>query len=209
MSEPKVSIDMKKKQSSGVFVTTFPNEGYIDDKEKNMSIECLIGFVFDQLAQNFQKFDLGFQEIKTKSFDSSPPFPGDQFNPLQAITSILEGKKADVNDFFGNLKFARVGGVPSSIVGVASSVKEEGEESVGNREETGGSSAQKLANGLLSIPFSNVERLRSTLSTVSLTELIELLPQLGRSSKDYPDKKKLISVQDFFRYTESEGMSLK
>lgn len=58
---------------------------------------------------------------------------------------------------------------------------------------------------MLSIPLSNVERLRTTLSTVSIIELIELLPQLGRPSKDHPDKKKLISVQDFFRYTEAEG----
>jgi phosphatidylinositol phospholipase C delta len=63
---------------------------------------------------------------------------------------------------------------------------------------------------LLNIPLSNVERLRSTLSTVSLTELIELVPQLvGRlstSGDSHPDKKKLFSVQDFFRYTEFEGI---
>nr|GEU73259.1 mitochondrial substrate carrier family protein C [Tanacetum cinerariifolium] len=29
--------------------------------------------------------------------------------------------------------------------------------------------------------------------------------ELGRSTKDHPDKKKLFSVQDFFRYTEAEG----
>lgn len=129
-----------------------------------------------------------------------------KFDHLKAITSILEGRKADVNGFLGNLSFARVGGV-ASIVGITSSVKEPGTDgdATGNREEASGSSPQKLANGLLNIPLSNVERLRSTLSTVSLTELIELVPQLGRPSKDYPDKKKLFSVQDFFRYTESEG----
>uniref|UniRef100_A0A0A9E619 EF-hand domain-containing protein n=1 Tax=Arundo donax TaxID=35708 RepID=A0A0A9E619_ARUDO len=68
---------------------------------------------------------------------------------------------------------------------------------------------QRLAGRLLNIPLSNVERLRSTLPTVLLTELIELVPQLvGRSSTSadgHPDKKKLFSVQDFFRYAEIEG----
>ncbi|KAF3963679.1 hypothetical protein CMV_011954 [Castanea mollissima] len=119
---------------------------------------------------------------------------------------MLEGRKADVNGFLENLRFARVGGVPSGVVGVTSSVDEEGDDGVttGNREETGGTLPQKLASGILSIPLSNVECLRSTLSTVSLTELIEPVPQLGRTSTDYPDKKKLFSVQDFFRYTEAE-----
>ncbi|WVY94524.1 hypothetical protein V8G54_033612 [Vigna mungo] len=42
-------------------------------------------------------------------------------------------------------------------------------------------------------------------SIVSLTKLVELLAQLGKTSKDHRDKKKLISVQDFFRYIEVEG----
>uniref|UniRef100_A0A5B6ZI54 Putative Mitochondrial substrate carrier family protein isoform 1 n=1 Tax=Davidia involucrata TaxID=16924 RepID=A0A5B6ZI54_DAVIN len=205
----RVSCEVNQKQSSGSFATTmFQNEDAKHEQGKNMSIECFIGFIFDQLTQNLQKFDLGVIESECESCDSSPPpCLTNQFNHLRAITSILEGKKADVNGFLGNLRFARVGGVPSSIVGEASSVKEEGDDSIAasKREETGGSSPQKLANGLFSIPLSNVERLRSSLSTVSLTELIELVPQLGRSPKDYPDKKKLFSVQDFFRYTESEG----
>lgn len=44
--------------------------------------------------------------------------------------------------------------------------------------------------------------------TVSLKELVEFLPRVGRISKEeHPDKKGLLSVQDFFRYTEAEGMS--
>lgn len=155
-------------------------------------LECFIGFVFDKLTLNLQKLEESVQE-------------GDKI-----VKGILDGGRADVNVFLGNLRFAKVGGVPSGVVGVASSVDDEdGGESVNaeNGDEAGGISPQKLASGLLSIPLSNVERLRSTLSTVSLTELIELVPHLGRPSntKDYPDKKKLFSVQDFFRYTESEG----
>lgn len=202
--KPKVACEVKQRESKEQCVGTFGNEG------KHVSLECFMGFIFDQLAQNLQMFDQGVQEDSHKSCDdaSLPPTPSSHFDHLRALTTILEGRKADVNGFLGNLRFARVGGVPSGVVGVTSSEDEEGDDGVtaGNREETGGISPQKLASGILSIPLSNVERLRSTLSTVSLTELIELVPQLGRTSTDYPDKKKLFSVQDFFRYTEAEGM---
>ncbi|XVF75506.1 hypothetical protein PTKIN_Ptkin13bG0193100 [Pterospermum kingtungense] len=183
------------------------NEGFEHNDGKHISIDCFIGFIFDQLTQNLQKFDQLLQETNQKDSDCpQTPSPPSQFDHFKAMTSIWEGRKVYVNGFLGNLKFARVGGVPSGIVGVASPVNEEGDDGVtGSREDTAANSPQKLASGILSIPLSNVERLRSTLSTVSLTELIELLPPLGRSSQDHPDKKKLFSVQDFFRYTESEG----
>lgn len=199
------SCELRKQGLNDQFSAKTGNEGITRKEGKHMQLECLLGFVFHQLSQNFLKFDQGVEETEQKGCDSSTPV-SPKFDHLKAITSILEGRKADVNGFLGNLSFARVGGV-ASIVGITSSVKEPGTDgdATGNREEASGSSPQKLANGLLNIPLSNVERLRSTLSTVSLTELIELVPQLGRPSKDYPDKKKLFSVQDFFRYTESEG----
>lgn len=205
-----VTLGDKEKQFKGGVAIGSHDEGIEKKEEKNSSLECLIGFMFDQFIQNFQKLDARAPESESKVVDSQcETFPANQFDHFRALASILEGKRADVNGFLGNLKFARVGGVPASIVGVTSSDKEEGDvgdNNAGTQEESGGISAQKLANGLLSIPMSNVERLKSTLSTVSLTELIELLPQLGRPSKDHPDKKKLFSVQDFFRYTEAEGM---
>ncbi|KAK8546183.1 hypothetical protein V6N12_026980 [Hibiscus sabdariffa] len=169
---------------------------------------CYEGLILDQLTQNLQKFDQLLQESEHMHRDCpQTPSPPPLFDYFKSVTSIWEGQKVGVNGFLGNLKFARVGGVPSGMVGVASQVNEEGDDGVstGSRVETAGNSPQKLASGILSIPLSNVERLKSTLSTVSLTELIELLPLLGRSSQDHPDKKKLFSVQDFFRYTESEG----
>lgn len=204
-SKLKDSCELRKQGLNDQFSAKTGNEGITRKEGKHMQLECLLGFVFHQLSQNFLKFDQGVEETEQKGCDSSTPV-SPKFDHLKAITSILEGRKADVNGFLGNLSFARVGGV-ASIVGITSSVKEPGTDgdATGNREEASGSSPQKLANGLLNIPLSNVERLRSTLSTVSLTELIELVPQLGRPSKDYPDKKKLFSVQDFFRYTESEG----
>ncbi|GMH11752.1 hypothetical protein Nepgr_013593 [Nepenthes gracilis] len=71
--------------------------------------------------------------------------------------------------------------------------------------ESCGISPQKLATGLLNFPLSNVECLKSTVSTVSIMQLIDLIPCLGRSPKDVPDKKNLFSVQDIFRYSEAEG----
>ncbi|XP_076900610.1 uncharacterized protein LOC143554816 [Bidens hawaiensis] len=167
-----------------------------------LSLEHLIGFV-DQLAQNLHNFELGFQESDL----STVPSPSIQVDHMKAVGNLLEGKKVDFSGFLGNLKFARVGGVPSGIVDVASPEKDDSDDAVSSNvtEENVRSFSQKMANGLLSIPLSNVERLMSTLSTVSLNELIELVPQLGRSTKDHPDKKKLFSVQDFFRYTEAEG----
>ncbi|KAG5237700.1 mitochondrial substrate carrier family protein [Salix suchowensis] len=201
-SKVKVSGEMKQRKSKGQSV-----------KGETRALNCFIGFLFDQLAQNLQKFDQGLQERGIKGCEnncSTSPPASSQFDHLRAIMSIWEGQKVYVDGVLGNLSFARVGGVPSSIVGVSSSVNEEGDDvassaPTNSTEDTGSSSPQNLASGILSIPLSNVERLRSTLSTVSLTELIELVPQLGRSSKDYPDKKKLFSVQDFFRYTEAEG----
>lgn len=105
------------------------------------------------------------------------------------------------------LGFARVGGdlkpiVPSvASVNSPASIGQSDPPPTSEHEETTASST----SGLFRMPMPTIERLRSTLSTVSLTELIELVPQLGKTSQDFPDKKKLFSVQDFFRYTEAEG----
>ncbi|XP_050386178.1 uncharacterized protein LOC126802578 [Argentina anserina] len=207
-SRPEVSGDLKQGESKAHQVRAIRKENVSHKQENNVSLECFIGFIFDQVAQNLQKFDQGVQESDCQTCDTSPQSPlSSYFDHFKVITALLEGRTADANGFLGNLKFARVGGVPSGVVGVTSPVNEEGDDggTASNGGESAGSSPQKLASDILSIPLSNVERLKSTLSTVSLTELIELVPHLGRSSKDYPDKKKLFSVQDFFRYTEAEG----
>lgn len=207
-SKTSVFCGFKQMETKKQLVMDFQDEGF-ENEGKKMSLECCIGLLFDMLVQNLQKFDLGVQEIQCSSCDTTPVVPPEiKFDHLKAITGILEGKRADVSGFLGNLKFARVGGVPSSIVRVNEEEKEETDGAVnnGSQEQSEDKPPQRMVNGLLSIPLSNVERLRSTLSTVSLTELIELIPQLaGRASKDHPDKKKLFSVQDFFRYTEAEG----
>ncbi|KAF3560028.1 hypothetical protein F2Q69_00017404 [Brassica cretica] len=185
--KPKASFANRKEMRRNQSAKSLEKEG------NAFSIECALGFVVEMLAHNLQKLDQFIQD-SSQSEDS----------PL--IFNIWDARKLDVNGFLGNLMFARVGDVASGIVGLTSPMSEDGDESnVVSKEESVVDSPQSLASGLLSIPLSNVERLKSTLSTISLTELIELLPQLGRPSGDHPDKKKLISVQDFFRYTESEG----
>lgn len=209
-SKSAVSYEFKKMETQkGMLVMMLPTEDTKCNEGKQLSLELLIGLIFDHLGHNLRKLDQGVKQNGKKVDDSSstPSPPPAHFDHWKTLTSILEGKRADVNVFLGNLKFARVGGAPSTLVGVTSPVKEDGDDGVtsGNNEETGGLSPQKFASGLLNIPLSNVERLKSTLSTVSISELIELVPHLGRSVKDIPDKKKLFSVQDFFRYTEAEG----
>lgn len=208
VNSPKSSVlyDLKKKETkSGMFVVMLPTEDTKYNEGKHLSLELVVAFIFDHITHNLQKLDNRAKQNKESFNESSPP--PSHFDHWKTVTSILEGKKADMNVFLGNLKFARVGGAPSTLVGVTSPMKEDGDDSVTttNSEESGGLSAQKLASGLLNIPLSNVERLKSTLSTVSISELIELVPHLGRPPKDIPDKKKLFSVQDFFRYTEAEG----
>ncbi|XP_061374209.1 uncharacterized protein LOC133316443 [Gastrolobium bilobum] len=203
------SCDVKQNESKGQFVRTVREKGMKRKDGKHVSIECLIGFIFDQLSHALQVLDHGVQENDLDCGKTSlPQPPSSNFGHVSVFTSFLEGHKVDVNGFLGNLRFAKLGGVPSSVVGEESPSTNEGganNDNDANREENGGISPQKVASNIFSIPLTNVERLKSTLSTVSLTELIELLPQLGRTSKEHPDKKKLISVQDFFRYTEAEG----
>lgn len=216
------SCEVKQDESKGVqFGRVVWEKGVKRNDGKHVSLECVIGFILDQLSQTIQSLDHGVQENKddldsVKTCLPQPSFP--HFGNVNALTGFLEEHKVYVNGFLGNLRFAKVGGVPSTVGGEESpSTNGEGDKSNNNsnngngsgnnenKDESGGNSPQKVANNIFSIPLSNVERLKSTLSTVSLAELAELLPQLGKTAKDHPDKKKLISVQDFFRYTESEG----
>lgn len=209
------SVTKKRESEIEVFVDS-QDRGMALKEGEFLSLELILGFVLDNLVQCIQKFDQSRRESAPKccqqtnsdSSMSSSSSSDSQFDHLSMISGILKGTKPDVNSLLTNMRFARVGGAPTGLVGVSSTDNEDGEShsSTENREEQESFSAQKVANGLLNIPLSNVERLRSTLSSVSLTELIELVTHLGRPTKEHPDKKKLFSVQDFFRYTESEGM---
>ncbi|XP_024380816.1 uncharacterized protein [Physcomitrium patens] len=64
----------------------------------------------------------------------------------------------------------------------------------------------------IQVKLPNMDGLRSSLATLGVKEgvqeLVDRVSSMTRSSTDYPDKKKLTSVQDFFRYTEAEGRRL-
>ncbi|RWW81672.1 hypothetical protein BHE74_00009911 [Ensete ventricosum] len=175
-----------------------------------LPLDLILCIALGSLVQNLQMLNLpcqGSSPEKCSQPVASKSSGTPQFEHLKIINRLINGKKADFDGFLSNLSFARVGGAPANFVEDTPSTKAEDENHAtsGDKEETASSSPQNIATGLLNIPLSNVERLKSTLSTVSLTELIEFIPQLGRSATDYPDKKKLFSVQDFFHYAEVEG----
>ncbi|KAG0605696.1 hypothetical protein M758_9G080800 [Ceratodon purpureus] len=62
------------------------------------------------------------------------------------------------------------------------------------------------------VKLPNMDGIKSSLATLGVKEgvqeLVDRVANMTRSSPDYPDKKKLTSVQDFFRYTEAEGRRL-
>uniref|UniRef100_A0A0E0LTF9 EF-hand domain-containing protein n=1 Tax=Oryza punctata TaxID=4537 RepID=A0A0E0LTF9_ORYPU len=131
----------------------------------------------------------------------------------QFHTLLIHANKPHFDAFLSNLPFAKLKvGPPPPPASVSGDHQPAAATQTGDKEETdtaANDSPRTLPVRLLNIPFSNVDRLRSTLSTVSLTELIELVPHLvGRSlpSPDtHPDKKNLFSVHDFFTYAEFEG----
>ncbi|KAF0889664.1 hypothetical protein E2562_030145 [Oryza meyeriana var. granulata] len=178
-------------------------------------LDLLLCIAFDALAHNLQVLECAYKQ-KHKEFQP-------HLHQLEVVKRAIDGKRADFDGFLSNLGFAKVGvpPPPAGIMGTppppASVSDEEPANVTGDNPEIDSAAndtpqpqpPQRLPVRLLNIPLSNVERLRSTLSTVSLTELIELVPQLvGRSTTSadgHPDKKKLFSVQDFFRYAEFEG----
>ncbi|ONM20249.1 mitochondrial substrate carrier family protein [Zea mays] len=184
----------------------------------HQQLELLLCIAFDAFAHNLHALEDACKH-KGEEFAVATR----QLEQFVVFRKVIDGKRADFDGFLSNLGFAKVGPPPppASIMGGASPVpapapvsNQEDGAVIGNGERVDIASgtqqqAQKLPARLLNIPLSNVERLRSTLSAVSLTELIELVPQLvSRSSTSadaHPDKKKLFSVQDFFRYAEIEG----
>ncbi|CAA6669324.1 unnamed protein product [Spirodela intermedia] len=176
-------------------------------KRKPVTPGFLTSWLLENLLRKLYMLDQNIQDGGAKPSGtpaSSEPLPDDH---LKIITGIIERKKSDVGGFLSHMSFARVGGLPATLAGFTVPIKGVARHHPSNsgRDEPETNSVQKLTRELLSIPLSNVERWLSTVSTVSLAGLVEFLPQLRRSSREHPDKKKLISVQDFFRYTETEG----
>ncbi|KAG0465050.1 hypothetical protein HPP92_019214 [Vanilla planifolia] len=178
------------------------DKGSALQEAESLPSELLLFFGFDSLRQ------------WSKSSNSSVNRASWVIDRIKEIPGVVKERQAGVNVFLSNVGFAKVGGALEHLVGFAPSLNDENKEHEANthikeegadKDEPDSNPSQKLGSNLLNIPLSNVERLRSTFPTVCLTELIEFLPQLGKSSSEHPDKKKLYSVQDFFRYTQAEG----
>lgn len=127
--------------------------------------------------------------------------------------------------------FARLQGEPDDSAGAAVVVPAEGREDVAEattlieKPQNPGLPIEKVKNSGLQIEkvknsglqqiqhiqgkLPNMDVLRSSLATLGVKEgvqeIVDRVSSMTRSSPDYPDKKKLTSVQDFFRYTEAEG----
>ncbi|CAA0821215.1 mitochondrial substrate carrier family protein [Striga hermonthica] len=156
------------------------NNGEI--RPKGLPIEHLKRLIFDQLGR-FPMFKLGFQahEFKTTGYEGYTSLDN-HFE--QTLCRGLWDKENVFGGFLTNLKFARVGGVPSSaVVEHVSSVKEIGEENAVDEENVGENELQKLAKGILSVPLSDFKPLR----------------------EGHHEESKSVSVQDFLKYTEAEG----
>ncbi|KZV27315.1 Mitochondrial substrate carrier family protein isoform 1, partial [Dorcoceras hygrometricum] len=110
--------------------------------------------------------------------------------------------------FSSNLKFGRVGGVPASIVWepFVNDTEDAGINTAVDQNGGDANSPQKLDQELLGVSLCNKEGSRSILSTKSLAQLSRLLPPTRRLfEEDHLDKKKLLIIQAFLRYTEAEG----
>ena len=122
---------------------------------------------------------------------------------------VANGKKRMRTTRLASLGFARLQGEPEGSTRTVVVPDEVRDEVI---VETGSLSEKLKSSGLqpIQVKLPNMEGLRSSLSTLSVKELVDRvteLSKLGKSAQDYPDKKKLTSVQDFFRYTEAEGES--
>ncbi|KAG0463651.1 hypothetical protein HPP92_019720 [Vanilla planifolia] len=179
------------------------DKGSALQEAESLPSELLLFFGFDSLRQ------------WSKSSNSSVNRASWVIDRIKEIPSVVKERQEGVNVFLSNVGFAKVGGALEHLVGFAPSLNDENKEHEANthikeegadKDEPDSNPSQKLGSNLLNIPLSNVERLCSTFPTVCLTELIEFLPLLGKSSSEHPDKKKLYSVQDFFRYTQAEGL---
>ncbi|KAJ7524726.1 hypothetical protein O6H91_17G018300 [Diphasiastrum complanatum] len=104
------------------------------------------------------------------------------------------------------LGFARVQGEPGVLEAATIEEVHGGPSSEGSTSE--GNRSLKAAINRFNVKLPNIDKLKPSHLATSLVELMERVPQIGKTSQEYPDKKKLFSVQDFFKYTEAEGKKL-
>uniref|UniRef100_A0A7N0V4V9 Mitochondrial carrier protein n=1 Tax=Kalanchoe fedtschenkoi TaxID=63787 RepID=A0A7N0V4V9_KALFE len=184
-----------KKAKRGRIVEGFSDEVVVRKGEKNVLLGLLAGFPFDQIFHSLQKIHHSMIANYKDVLDGHLSFVS------------ISSKASKETRFFQNLRFARLGSVPSNMVEVTFPHGEKNFEGAAtrNEENTEARSSQRLPEDVQNSP----DYSRSTSSSVSFSELTELVPKLERPSQNHPDLKERLPQQDSFRYTKSEASSVK
>ena len=131
--------EVKQNGSMGQFVRTIAEKGVRETERKHVSLKCLIGFVY-QLSHTLRSLEKGVQENDSEFGQTylQPP-SSSPFSHMKALTNVLKWLKEDVNEFMRDLRFAKVGGVPSGVIRLSSSTKQDGDggATVENKEAEG------------------------------------------------------------------------
>lgn len=167
-------------------------------EREDLSFEVFLNFVLEYCHQSGLKLLPNKKQEKKECTDGKvkkdfeipivldigwKPFLVPNFKDIGFLQGIFEGGRKDKKISFAKLSFARIGGTSDVLVD-PSTKEDSGAQEAGTREVES-KSAQKLTAGIFNASLTNVERLKSTLSAISLAELKEQLSQIGRS-QDYP-----------------------
>lgn len=192
---PLLQIPVLRFLSQQLKLSNAPNSGMTCERKRSR-VMCACGY---------REEDGGNQEVCSRKA-AKRPFLGFSFaNFLQSTKPgadfIVENGKRRLRSSLG---FARVQGEPEVSEGPVVVPDEQGIEviDIGN---VNAKSKNPSGSQAIQVKLPNMEGLRSSLATLSVKELVDRVAQMGKAAPDYPDKKKLTSVQDFFRYTEAEG----
>ncbi|XP_057737933.1 uncharacterized protein LOC130955148 isoform X1 [Arachis stenosperma] len=123
--------------SKSQFVRTTSEKGDWETEGKHVPLKCMMGFI-DQLCQSLPHLDKVVHEDRIDFGQTSPRRPSSsRFSYKKVVAKWL---RLDVNDFMRDFRFAKVGGVPSSVVGLSCKSRNEdgdGSATLENKEAEG------------------------------------------------------------------------
>ncbi|XLS76394.1 hypothetical protein HN51_033259 [Arachis hypogaea] len=132
-----VSPEEKLNGSKSQFVRTTLEKGDWETEGKHVPLKCMMGFI-DQLCQSLPHLDKVVHEDRIDFGQTSPRRPSSsRFSYKKAVAKWL---RLDVNDFMREFRFAKVGGVPSSVIGLSCKSRNEdgdGSATLENKEAEG------------------------------------------------------------------------
>ncbi|XP_072085492.1 uncharacterized protein [Arachis hypogaea] len=130
--------------SKSQFVRPTSEKGDWETEGKHVPLKCMMGFI-DQLCQSLPHLDKVVHEDRIDFGQTSPRRPSSsRFSYKKAVAKWL---RLDVNDFMRDFRFAKVGGVPSSVVGLSCKSRNEdgdGSATLENKEAEGKRSFKEL-----------------------------------------------------------------